>query len=82
MALLLECFTCRKHNDDVDMHDTYIYVSSLQTRYVHRPRQRLDTIEEDLHEESASNFSDERCLIDYNKQRKSVALPTANDMCQ
>lgn len=82
MALLLECFTCRKHNDDVDLHDTYIYVSSLQTRFVHRPCQKLDTIEEDLREDSASDFSYEQCLIDYNKQRKSIALPTANNMCQ
>lgn len=78
MALLMECFTCRKHNDDVDLHDKYIYVQSFQTRYVHRPCQKLDTIEEDWRED----FSDDQHLIDYNKQRKSVDLPIANNMRQ
>lgn len=65
MALLLECFTCRNFKNEVDTYQEY--VPSHQNRYFYRPPQRLDTIDEDIDEDTY----DEQSLVNHKKQTTS-----------
>lgn len=68
MALLLQCFCCTKPSYadmDYDYNQSYTFVSSHQDRYFHRPRSRLDTIEEDIYEDGHEGMDDGQSLVEH-----------------